>query len=245
MAHSINDKLSILIFFLSIALAGPAEAALISVIVLLITRALAPPFRPLAQASRRRFLPVFLSLVLLACLMTIVNGLLLQEGEVFTVAGLSLYEGGIRFGVKTGARLLLIATSLLVFFGSVTIPHLASSLQHAGLPTQIVMTVLLTVYFLETIPERITRIFSAQEARGAPVRSRVDRRVRSFLSILAPLILSGIVESIERGTALTLRGYRAGTRLEFEGGGESRLSGVGKLFIVLSFFVFILAWVLP
>ncbi|MEP0823669.1 MAG: hypothetical protein HRF44_12555 [Ignavibacterium sp.] len=245
MGLSISDKLCILVFFLTVALAAPAEAAIVSVIIVLLGRRLAPPFRPLAQASGRRFLPVFLSLVLLAFVMTIVNGLLLQEGKVFIVAGLPLYEAGIRFGVKTGSRLLLIATSLLVFFGSVTIPHLASSLHRAGLPTQIVMTVLLTVHFLETIPERITRIFSAQEARGAPVRSRLDRRLKSFLSILSPLILSGIVESIDRGTALELRGYHAGTRLEFEGGGESRLSGIGRLFIVLSLIVIILPWVLP
>lgn len=242
---SINDKFSILLFFLAVALAAPAEAAIASVVIVLVGRALAPPFRPLPLASARRFSTVFLSLVLLAFVMTLVNGVLLREGDVFIVAGVPLYEGGIRFGIKTGSRLLLIATSLLVFFGSVSIPRLASSLHRAGLPTQIVMTVLLTVHFLETIPERITGIFSAQEARGAPVRSSLNRRVRSFFSILTPLILSGIVESIERGTALELRGYHAGTRLQFEGSEESRLTGTGKLFIIFSIIVTLLPWVLP
>jgi energy-coupling factor transport system permease protein len=60
---------------------------------------------------------------------------------------------------------------------------------------------------MDQLPSRIHQIFLAQQARGAPVDAGVIARTRALFSILSPLVLSSIVESIERGTALELRGF--------------------------------------
>jgi energy-coupling factor transport system permease protein len=69
------------------------------------------------------------------------------------------------------------------------------------------MVLLLTLHFLDQLPMRIRQIFLAQQARGAPVDSGFLSRTRSLFSVLSPLVLSSIVESIDRGTALELRGF--------------------------------------
>jgi energy-coupling factor transport system permease protein len=244
MSLSVNDKLAVVLFFLVVALAAPPVVSFTAVLILLIIRVAAPGFRATPGSSTRQFSTVFLSIGALAVIMTVVNGLLLREGPRIEIGGVPLYKGGIEFGIRTSSRLLLIATTLLVFFGSTTIARLAAYLHAVGLPTQVVMTILLTVHFLSTLPERITRIFLAQEARGAAVRSRLDRRIRSFASVLSPLLLSGIVESIERGTALELRGYHSRTRLSFEEAETARLTVLTAVFLFLSLSVLVLAWVL-
>lgn len=243
MPLNVNDKLSIVLFFVIVALATPPTFALVAVVVMLLARKAVPAFRPI-PGGPGRFATVFSSLTVLAALMTLINGVLLAEGSSFDILGITVYEGGLLFGLATGARLLLITTVLLVFFGSVSISRLAAYLHGAGLPTPLTMTILLTVHFLESIPDRIGRIFAAQEARGAPVRSRIDLRLRSFLSVLGPLMLSGLVESIERGTALELRGYHSASTLTFDEQEPVRLTPVSGLFLFLSITVLLLAWAL-
>jgi energy-coupling factor transport system permease protein len=70
-----------------------------------------------------------------------------------------------------------------------------------------VLVLLLTLHFLEQLPARIHQIFLAQQARGAPVDAGMLSRTKALFSILSPLVLSSIVESIDRGTALELRGF--------------------------------------
>lgn len=243
MSLSVHDKLSMVLFFVVVALAAPPAFSICAVLVMLVLRVALPAFRPIPGAPGR-FGTVFASLTALAILMTLINGILLAEGRPFDIFGLTLYEGGLRFGIATGARLLLITTTLLVFFGSVSIARFAAYLHGAGLPTALTMTILLTVHFLETIPERIGRIFAAQEARGAPVRSRLDLRIRSFLSVLGPLLLSGLVESIERGTALELRGYHSASTLSFEEQEPVRFTPVSVAFLGFTVLTLILAWAL-
>ena len=124
-----------------------------------------------------------------------------------TVLGFSLYEEGLLFGLRTASRLILLSFSILMFFISTPLTVLIDYLQNKGLPTYFVLMLLLTLHFIDQLPSRIHQIFLAQQARGAPVDAGVLSRTKALLSILSPLVLSSIVESIERGTALELRGF--------------------------------------
>ena len=103
------------------------------------------------------------------------------------------------------------------------------------------MTLLLTLYFIDRLPDRIDQIFTAQEARGAPVRASVPARLRSFFMILSPLVLSSIVESIDRGMALELRGFQGDVRISFgpDSNAIHRASAISVVFLVLSCIAFI------
>ena len=157
------------------------------------------------------------------------------------------------FGIRTGARLLLMTCSLLMVFGSTPLAGITSFLHQAGIPHQIVMTVHLTVHFAASMPARIERIYAAQEARGAPVRARFLSRMFSLTSIISPLILSSIVESIERGKALELRGYNGtspwspvalDSSLDRPAGPAADTSFLTVLLLLLSIVSLLLPWLL-
>jgi energy-coupling factor transport system permease protein len=251
MRFDVGEKLSATLFciLLSVALPWRLNAALF--VFLLLVRFSFKSFRPASAVSRRRFRVLARYFVLVVLLMTVINGLLIKGGTVWPLpGGFSLSGEGVEFGLRTGMRLLVIATSLLLFFGSTPIPRLARFLQSVGWPTQLVMTLLLTLYFIETLPERISLIFTAQEARGAPVRANILARTKGFFLILSPLLLSAIVESIDRSMALELRGFHSGSKLSFSDNeaDEARLSIISLSFLVLSSLCIlwiILQWLLP
>jgi energy-coupling factor transporter transmembrane protein EcfT len=167
-----------------------------------------PEFRSISKRSADTFNRFIVYSVVVAFFVISLNSALIKGGGTVTsLFGLSFYEEGLLFGLKTASRLILLSFSILVFFASTPIKVLISYLQEKGLPPSLVLVLLLTLHFLDLLPSRIHQIFLAQQARGAPVDAGILSRTKALLSILSPLVLSSIVESIDRGTALELRGF--------------------------------------
>lgn len=178
------------------------------ILLLLLIRYLVPAYKPISNKAGKAFNKFFAYALAILLLLLALNALLIKRGSVFfNIYGLSFYEEGFFFGLTTAMRLLLLSFSVLLFFASIPLPDFVKFLQQAGLPSSLVLVLLLTLHFLEQLPDRINQIFVAQEARGAPIRAGFISRLKAFFVILSPLVLSSIVESIDRGTALELRGF--------------------------------------
>ena len=237
MRFDLPAKSASLLFFLLIPFVMPWFGNLGLVLFLFILRFVVPALAPHSPTAARRFGKAVFYIILAALVMILANSFLLREGDALPLGGgFSLFTGGLQFGLTAGCRFVALGTALLLFFSSTPIPAIADALHNAGMPFQIVVTILLTLHFLEQLPVRIDQIFTAQEARGAPVRSHFVARIRSFFSILSPLVLSSIVESIDRGMALELRGFRGAA----EGSAETQrrdrhLSVLSVAFLFLSF----------
>jgi energy-coupling factor transport system permease protein len=181
------------------------QAALCIVVILL--RFAVPALQPQSSRSVKAFNRFILYALAVSFLVVVLNGLLIRGGDVLSISGVSLHYDGLLFGARTVSRLLLLSFSILLFFISTPLPRFIRYLQQKGLPPYLALVLLLTLHFIDQLPSRIHQIFLAQQARGAPVDSGMFARTKALLSILSPLVLSSIVESIERGTALELRGF--------------------------------------
>lgn len=178
------------------------------ILLLLLVRYIIPAYKPISNKAGKAFNKFFVYALAILLLLLALNALLIKQGDILLdIYGIPFYKGGFLFGLTTAMRLLLLSFSVLLFFASIQLPDFVKFLQQAGLPSSLVLVLLLTLHFLEQLPERINQIFVAQEARGAPIRAGVVSRLRAFFVILSPLVLSSIVESIDRGTALELRGF--------------------------------------
>ena len=212
-------------------------------------RYLVPAFRPQSPRAARAFNKFLLYGVAILILLTGLNALLMPGGDVFIpFAGMKFYDEGLMFGFRTAARLLLLSVAILIFFISTPLTDFIRFLQRKGLPSQLVLILLLTLHFLDQLPGRINRVFVAQEARGAPVRAGILSRAKSLTSILSPLVLSSIVESIERGTALEVRGFMArqvpSSALQRPRPKAHRATVILLILTLCLFFLFILRWLL-
>lgn len=208
MQLAIPDKLSFVLLAWTCAFLLPWQDNIPFILLIIILAYTFKPFNPLTRASRKYLIRFLAYSIVLALVLVAVNGLLLREGPVrFTFGFINIYGVGLEYGLTVSMRLILLSLSVLVFFTSTHVQDFAKYLQSVGLHHSLVSIILLTLFFLEQLPHRISQVFTAQEARGAPVRAGIVARSRAFFLILSPLVLSSIVESIERGVALELRGY--------------------------------------
>ena len=199
---SFSISLAILAFLL------PWYISLSSIPFIILLERFTTPFRPISIPAHRTFLRLILYLSALGLVIVCMNGLLIAgDGRILQIWRLNLSWEGIEFGLNVSGRLVLLSIAIFLFFVSTPIKEFADFLGHIGLPGKVVTIILLTTFYLEQLPTRIKQIFWAPEARGAPIRANIALRIRSFFSILAPLTLASLVESIERGMALELRGF--------------------------------------
>lgn len=211
---NLSSKLAlvVLLWICAFTLSWVAQASLC--VLVIIFRYVVPPLRPQSPRTARAFGRFILYSIVVATLVSLLNAALIHGGDVIaTLFGISFHQDGLTFGLKTASRLLLLSFSILMFFVSTPLPEFIQFLQERGLPPHLVLILLLTLHFMDQLPSRIHQIFVAQQARGAPVDAGMIARTRALFSILSPLVLSSIVESIERGTALELRGFLLRTEI--------------------------------
>jgi energy-coupling factor transport system permease protein len=193
----------------------PWQIRLILALATLIIRKLVPAYRPISEQSQRAFRRLSTYLLVVALFIIVLNGLLLaDQNSSRLILGLRFYDGGILFGLTVSSRLLLLALSIMLFFASTPMSDFALFLAALGLPSSLVSILLLSAHFLAELPDRINQIFWAQEARGAPVRANIFLRAKSLSTILGPLVLSSIADSVERGISLELRGFEGSVRIK-------------------------------
>ncbi|MFH0991514.1 MAG: energy-coupling factor transporter transmembrane component T [bacterium] len=216
----------------------------ILLLILILIRFTTKSFQPDSSHHHLSFGKLLLTAAGLTVLMTVINGLLMRNGSpLLTIAGISLYVDGIEFGLTTSFRLILLMIALYLFFSSTSMPSLIEFLSNLGVPRSILLLSLLTLHWIETLQARIKQIFIAQEARGAAVRGSFVRRIYCVITLLSPLVLSSIVESLDRGVALELRGFS----LENQGPRQrisffQLLSLEARVFLSLNLFILLL-WI--
>lgn len=206
--QNLSPKLAFVVLLWVCAFTLPWTIQAFLCVLLIIGRFTIPALRPGSPRSAKAFSRFILYSIAAATLITFLNAVLIREGAIVAdVFGISIHQEGLLFGARTASRLILLSFSILLFFVSTPVPDFIQYLQEKGLPPYLALVLLLTLHFLDQLPTRIHQIFLAQQARGAPVDSGMLARTKALFSILSPLVLSSIVESIERGTALELRGF--------------------------------------
>jgi len=194
-------------------------------------------WRFVARRAFRRFLAYAL---LLAILVISLNAVFTKGGpSAGSLGPLRFDVNGIAFGIRVSTRLILMSAAILLFFASTPLRLFAQYLEGSGVPMVFTSVLLLSLDFLEHIPSRVNQIFTAQESRGAPVREGLRARLVSLLTVLGPLVLSALVESIERSHALALRGFHL-RRPQLRASTDVPRRGVAALLLALS--VLLLAW---
>ncbi|MGB2868254.1 MAG: energy-coupling factor transporter transmembrane component T [Bacteroidota bacterium] len=209
MRFDVGTKVAAVILLAVCSLTAPWFVSAGLIVVVLGLEFLFPAFRPLSSVAHKLFLRFVLVAALFAVIVVVVNGILMQGESMLSVGMISLSRPGVVFGLSVSARLILLSISLLAFFVSTPIRVVGEFFKSLGIPDTLVSLTLLSLYYVGQLPGRIAQIFMAQEARGAPVRANIFLRARSLVAVLSPLVLSSLVESIDRGLALELRGFRA------------------------------------
>jgi energy-coupling factor transport system permease protein len=107
-------------------------------------------------------------------------------------------------------RFIVLVESFSVFFLTTSPDHLGLALEQTRVPYELVFAFTTAVRFVPVLAEEAQTIMDAQKARGLELeRGNFLKRIRNYIPILIPLIVSAIRRSLELAEAMESRAWGA------------------------------------
>jgi energy-coupling factor transport system permease protein len=157
-----------------------------------------------------RFVPVAFGILLpIVILLLLVQGLANPANRTVIVAlgPFSLYEEGIAAGLFTAARIFDLISATFLFSFTTRPADFSEALLQRGLSPRFGYVIQSALQIVPESLEHANRIRDAQQARGLETQGPLSRRVRAYIPLLLPLVLSSLVATQERAMALEVRGF--------------------------------------
>lgn len=156
----------------------------------------------------------------LALSLVIIQGLFYPENETVLVAfgvpvidSLAFYVEGVEFALLVLFRLTVLMIALL---GTIVTTHpkrLTIALMEKGVSNKIAYVFMAALQFVPQMQRRARSILEAQQARGLDTSASIPRRLRSYVALMAPLLIGTLIATETRALALESRGFtRSGER---------------------------------
>lgn len=196
-------KLMLALFLLVCGLALPGIwAGYIAFAVLVLPLALwGGVLKPLLRAVVRSVIPFAISLFL-------IQGFLWPQGTpILELGPVSLKLEGLLFAIRSTGRILMVVSSFLLLALTTRPDALALTLSQRGVPKSLTYIVVSTLQIVPRFQTKAATILDAQQSRGLEIRGNLRKRVRALVPLIAPLVLSSLVDIEERAMALEARAF--------------------------------------
>jgi len=132
---------------------------------------------------------------------------------VFGYLSPSTIQGGVsppEYAFAMALRFLVLVESFSVFFLTTSPDHLSLALEQSRVPYEFTFAFTTAVRFVPVLAEEAQTIMDAQKARGLELeKGNFMKRIRNYIPILIPLIVSAIRRSLELAEAMESRGWGA------------------------------------
>lgn len=147
--------------------------------------------------------------VLFLFIMIFVLQSLFRSGEhvLFNLWIFSVKLEGILYAAKLCSILLVIASSFILFFQTTDLQKLILAMEKSGISPTVSYVVLSTVQMIPQTKKRSEIIMNAQQARGVETKGKLLTRIKAYIPMLAPLILSSFTGMEERALTLEARAF--------------------------------------
>jgi len=107
-------------------------------------------------------------------------------------------------------RFVVLVESFSIFFLTTSPDHLGLALEQTGIPYEFCFAFTTAVRFVPVLAEEAQTIMDAQKARGLELEGgSFLKRIRNYIPILIPLIVSAIRRSLELAEAMESRAWGA------------------------------------
>lgn len=157
---------------------------------------------PFLRSSGRALAPFLVSLL-------VVQGLFTPGREVlFRLGPLTYTAEGLASALTFSSRLLLGLGSAILLLLTTRLDHLMLALTERGLSRQISYIVVTALQIVPHFQVRARTILDAQRSRGLETEGGPLRRMAALRALVAPLLLSSLLETDKRAIALEARAFR-------------------------------------
>jgi energy-coupling factor transport system permease protein len=129
---------------------------------------------------------------------------------MFINAGYRVTANNLESAVALTMRFLVLVESFSVFFLTTSPDHLGLALEQTRMPYEFVFAFTTAVRFVPVLAEEAQTIMDAQKSRGLELeKGNFLKRIRNYIPILIPLIVSAIRRSLELAEAMESRAWGA------------------------------------
>ena len=128
----------------------------------------------------------------------------------FFTAGYMLTATDVEFSAAMTLRFVVLVESFSVFFLTTSPDHLGLALEQTRIPYEFAFAFTTAVRFVPVLAEEAQTIMDAQKARGLEMeKGNFLKRIRNYIPVLIPLIVSAIRRSLELAEAMESRAWGA------------------------------------
>lgn len=159
----------------------------------------------ISAGVKREWLRSMRGAVFLATVIFLTNFIFSFIGAGYTVTAKNLENA-----VAMTLRFVVLVESFSVFFLTTSPDHLGLALEQTRIPYEFCFAFTTAVRFVPVLAEEAQTIMDAQKARGLELeRGNFLKRIRNYIPILIPLIVSAIRRSLELAEAMESRAWGA------------------------------------
>ncbi|MGC9345412.1 MAG: energy-coupling factor transporter transmembrane component T family protein, partial [Candidatus Bathyarchaeales archaeon] len=128
----------------------------------------------------------------------------------FINAGYVVAASSLEYALAMTLRFIVLVESFSVFFLTTSPDRLGLALEQTRIPYEFCFAFTTAVRFVPVLAEEAQTIMDAQKARGLELeRGNFLKRIRNYIPILIPLIVSAIRRSLELAEAMESRAWGA------------------------------------
>ncbi len=128
----------------------------------------------------------------------------------FINGGYKVSVSSIEYASAMTLRFLVLVESFSIFFLTTSPDHLGLALEQTHVPYEFCFAFTTAVRFVPVLAEEAQTIMDAQKARGLELeKGSFLKRIRNYIPILIPLIVSAIRRSLELAEAMESRAWGA------------------------------------
>ncbi len=162
------------------------------------------PFVFLARVSRQ-WLRSLRGAAFLALFIFVVNVV-----TTYFTSGYTLTAFAVESAAAMTLRFVVLVESFSVFFLTTSPDHLGLALEQSRVPYEFAFAFTTAVRFVPVLAEEAQTIMDAQKARGLELeKGGILKRIRNYVPVLIPLIVSAIRRSLELAEAMESRAWGA------------------------------------
>lgn len=128
----------------------------------------------------------------------------------FIYSGYTFTVQDIEYALAMMLRFVVLVESFSIFFLTTSPDHLGLALEQTRIPYEFCFAFTTAVRFVPVLAEEAQTIMDAQKARGLELeKGNFLKRIRNYIPILVPLIISAIRRSLELAEAMESRAWGA------------------------------------
>ena len=153
------------------------------------------------------------SLGILIFFMFLIQAVLIPSGEIlYKIGFINVYKDGFYQALNFSSKLVAFTSAFILFFRVTTVKDFILSLENMGLHPKVTYVIMSTLQMIPEMKKEAGVISDAQKTRGVETEGNIFVRVKAFVPVLIPLVLSSIAKTEERAITLESRAFSSGAK---------------------------------